>query len=764
MRNILKWVAIAAGALVVIVGALFAYVAATFDPNDYKPTIVKAVQEKTGRKLDLKGDIKLSLFPTLGVKLGQTSLSEHNSDAEFASIAEALAAVKLMPLLSKNVVVDAVELRGLKVRVEKDPSGKFNFDDLTREGKKEKSDDKSTPTPVAVDIGHVTVADGDVTYIDRGTDAQYRISKLNLTTGRIANGVTTPIDLSAAVAVPKQKVTLDLKLKTKLTADTERQVYKLADLAFSTTGDLENLSGLNASAKGNVEARLATSEFVVDGLQVDVSGKQAGGDVKAKLDAPKLTLTKDKVDGGKIALDAATSAPGSRLVLKATVAGVQGAFNSFKAGPLDADIEAQGDGRTTKARLTGTLDGNLEARRFEMANLALKAKVTDPKLPKGSLDASIAGTARADVGKETAALDFNGKLDESNVNGKAGVTRFSPLALTFDLNADQLDVDRLMGKTPGSKQDGGGSKSAKSADEKIDLSGLKNVNATGAVRIAKLTVMNLQSQQVRVDLKVANGRLDVAPVAAQLYQGTLNGTFSAVAAQNPVFTVKQTLSGVALGPLLRDAARIDTLEGKGTISADLQTRGATVDALKKALNGKASVNLADGSIKGMDVGATIRSARANLDQLRGRPVQQSNNMAQKTDFSELKASFTIRNGVAHNEDLSLKSPLLRVGGAGDIDIGNDRLDYVLKATVVATSKGQGGRDASDLSGVTVPVKLTGALDTPQWSIDFGGMATGLARHALEKELLKRVPGSQGDGAPAGVQDTLKDRLKGLFGR
>ena len=166
----------------------------------------------------------------------------------------------------------------------------------------------------------------------------------------------------------------------------------------------------------------------------------------------------------------------------------------------------------------------------------------------------------------------------------------------------------------------------------------------------------------------------------------------------------------------------------------------------------------------MDVGATIRSARANLDQLRGRPVQQSNNMAQKTDFSELKASFTIRNGVAHNEDLSLKSPLLRVGGAGDIDIGNDRLDYVLKATVVATSKGQGGRDASDLSGVTVPVKLTGALDTPQWSIDFGGMATGLARHALEKELLKRVPGSQGDGAPAGVQDTLKDRLKGLFGR
>ena len=51
--------------------------------------------------------------------------------------------------------------------------------------------------------------------------------------------------------------------------------------------------------------------------------------------------------------------------------------------------------------------------------------------------------------KETAALDFSGKLDESNVTGKLGVTDFSPLALTFDLNADQLDVDRLLGKSAG---------------------------------------------------------------------------------------------------------------------------------------------------------------------------------------------------------------------------------------------------------------------------------------------------------------------------
>jgi AsmA protein len=120
----------------------------------------------------------------------------------------------------------------------------------------------------------------------------------------------------------------------------------------------------------------------------------------------------------------------------------------------------------------------------------------------------------------------------------------------------------------------------------------------------------------------------------------------------------------------------------------------------------------------------------------------------------------VKNGVAHNEDLSMKSPLLRVGGAGDIDIGNDRLNYVLKATVVATSKGQGGRDAADLSGLTVPVKLTGSPGAPQWSIDFAGMVTDLAKRQLQEEVLKRATGQSGGN----VKDALKDTLKGILGR
>ena len=317
------------------------------------------------------------------------------------------------------------------------------------------------------------------------------------------------------------------------------------------------------------------------------------------------------------------------------------------------------------------------------------------------------------------------------------------------------------GNTPEAKQARKVEHGAK--EDPIDLSALKGVDASGNIRVGRLTLLNLKSADVRAAVKIGGGRLDVAPISARLYQGTLGGSLSAQAADNAVFTVNQTLSGVAVGPLLRDAAQIDTLEGRGTVSANLTTRGATVAALKKALNGTAQVKLADGSVKGIDIAGTLRSARNKLQQLQGKPVE-SASKTEKTDFTELSASFKVTNGVARNDDLSIKSPLLRVDGAGDIDIGNDTLNYVLRATLVATSKGQGGRDVDELAGVTVPVKLTGALDAPKWSIDFGAMVTDLAKSRLKDEILKRA----GDGAKtkpgASIEDAIKDRLKGILSR
>src|SRR5690606_29426777 len=119
--------------------------------------------------------------------------------------------------------------------------------------------------------------------------------------------------------------------------------------------------------------------------------------------------------------------------------------------------------------------------------------------------------------------------------------------------------------------------------------------------------------------------------------------------------LKQSLAGVQVGPLLKDAAGIDILEGRGNIALDVTTTGNLVSAMKKTLNGKASLALKDGAVKGINLAQSLRNVKSmfgggqNASEQEAKPTE-------KTDFSELTASFDIKNGVAHNKDLSMKSP------------------------------------------------------------------------------------------------------------
>jgi AsmA protein len=241
-------------------------------------------------------------------------------------------------------------------------------------------------------------------------------------------------------------------------------------------------------------------------------------------------------------------------------------------------------------------------------------------------------------------------------------------------------------------------------------------------------------------LHAADGRADLAPHSAKLYQGTLQGALTLNANGNRV-ALKETLANVAVGPLVKDLMGRDALEGHGNVTLDVTAAGATVNAMKKALGGSARVALRDGAVKGFNLTEALRKTKAAFGSKSAQ--QQTSDPAQRTDFSEMTASFVIKNGVARNDDLDVKAPVLRIGGAGDIDIGNSQLNYLAKATVVATSKGQGGADLDHLAGLTVPVKLSGPFDAPKYEIDYRSLASSAAKAKVQEK----------------VQDKLRDLLK-----
>jgi AsmA protein len=363
-------------------------------------------------------------------------------------------------------------------------------------------------------------------------------------------------------------------------------------------------------------------------------------------------------------------------------------------------------------------------------------------MPMKQLKLPLAGRLQADLAKQTADLALTTRFDESNIALRVDVDKFSPLVLGFDVDIDQLNVDKyLPPKKAGAE--------AKAADGKLDFSALDGLNLHGSVKVGSLQVANVKASNVRLQIKAAGGRLEIAPHSARLYDGTLNGSLALDANGNRL-TLKENLAGVNINPLMQDLADKDLIEGRGNVALDVTARGDSVAAMKKALAGTASVALKDGALKGINLAQSFRELKSKFSGKED-AVQQAK-QTDKTDFSELTASFRIANGVAHNDDLAMKSPFLRLAGSGDIDVGNGRLDYLAKASVVATAGGQGAKDLEHLKGLTVPVRASGPFDKLAYKIEFGQLATEAVKARVEEKTQE-------------IKQKATDKLlKGIFGR
>ncbi len=764
--KILKYLLMALTGVAVLIGGVVAYVAATFDPNSYKPQIIQLVKDKKQRTLKLDGDIKLKFWPSIGADLGKLALSEFKSDTEFAAVENARVALKLMPLLSKKVVVDEVEIKGVRATLVKYKDGRMNIDDLLSK------DEKKEKEQVEFDIDHVKIENASLRYRDEAQQASYALSGVNLTTGRIAPNVPGKIDLSMTLQGDKPRLNMGIALKTRLTFDLDEQVYALEGLALEAKGQAADLNNLNARAAGSVTARLKAGEFTTSGLSVAMTGMSGKDNLDLKLDAPKLQVTKDKASGDKVTVAVKITNAQGATTANVVLPGIEGTAQAFKAAGMTLDLEMKQQEQTIKARVTSPVSGNFQTQQISLPQLGVNITATGPNLPGKSISGNLAGSASVNGAKQQVQANLAGKVADSNIKAQVGVNGFTPPGLNFDVDIDQLDLDRFA--PPGAAKPAAGKGGA---DKPIDLSGLRALRATGKLRIGTLKVSNIKASNIRLEIKAGGGQVSVSPLSANLYGGAMTGVVSVNAAPaTPQFAIKQNLSGVSVGPLLKDVADKDMLDGRGTVTVDVRTQGASVGAIKRGLNGTASVNLRDGSIKGIDIAGTIRDARAQLATLRGQQTKPADN-SKKTEFSELSGTFVLQNGVARNNDLSLKSPLLRVGGAGDINIGEDTLNYLVKASVVGTLSGQDGRSVNDLRGVTVPVRATGPLAAPSFALDFETLLTDsvkqkaedLVKSKIEERLFgKKAAAPAAPGAapapPASGRDLAKDALKGIFGR
>jgi len=746
MNKYLKYGLWSVGGVAVLVAGTLTYVALTFDPNTYKPQIIQAVKDSKQRTLKLDGDIKLAFFPSIGVNVGQVSLSEFQSEQEFASIASARVSLALLPLLSKQVVVDEVAVSGVKARLVKFKNGKSNLDDLlSKQAEPAQPAQAAAPSaPVKFDIASVLIDHTELSYRDETSGTQYSVQDLSLKTGRIANGVPSKIDFAAHIQANQPKVDLIAQIRTTLTFDLETNLYQVQGLDLQAKGVLLDIADLVVRANGDASAKLATQEFSVQKFLLTASGMKGKDQFDVKLDAPALSLSKEKITADGVRLNAKMDAAIGNIVAVLSLPKVEGDEEKFKLSALSLDVDLKQPEQSFKVKLTTPVAGNLKTQQFNLPNLVLTVNATGDKLPGKSINSELKGSVQADIGRQSIQANLAGGLLQSQIKAKVAVNNFSAPAIRYDLEIDKFDADPyLPKKTADAKEQSTGKKAE--PEQPFDLSALKALNVEGSLRVGSLKAANVKVAQLRVDVKAKNGQVNIAPLSAKLYQGSIDGKVTVNAATNS-FTINQKLTGVEIAPLMKDAANLELAEGKGNIAIDITTQGNTVSALKKALNGNVSVNLANGAIKGINLNKLVQGVQSLSKSSSAQTLGVDKN--EKTDFSEFKASFKVKNGVAHNDDLAVKSTVLRVTGSGDIDIGRDSLNYDAKAIFAKTEQGK---------TATLPVNVSGPFDALKFKVDYGALLTDVAKQKIDekKEQIK-------EDAKAKLQEELKKGLKGLF--
>jgi AsmA protein len=394
------------------------------------------------------------------------------------------------------------------------------------------------------------------------------------------------------------------------------------------------------------------------------------------------------------------------------------------------DLAVSGSLTAKNIQTSPEYSGHIAVPPFNLRQVAKKLAVTlpdtsdDKVFQKVGFETGVAGSV-SDI--QLTGLSF--VLDDTKGNGNVGVKNFSDPEITLDLGVDRIDVDRYL---PPQGPDAGGEASASKpvtpetvaagAGAEIPVSQLRDLNVTASLTVGDLVVSGATMSDVTAVLTAKDGIMDAAPLTANLYNGGYDGKVRMNATGDiPEINVDSTLKGIDVEPLLEDMTGKAMIRGTGDVTAHLTTSGNTVDAMKQHLNGTLSFSFKNGAVKGFNAGKFLRSLKSLRDKQTWSVSEE-----EETDFAELTGNPTVTNGVVTLDDLSGKSPALRVSGTGTlVDIIRETIDYKAVITVVETSKGQAGKELTELAGLPIPIHVKGPLKDPAIEPDIEGVITSI---------------------------------------
>lgn len=365
---------------------------------------------------------------------------------------------------------------------------------------------------------------------------------------------------------------------------------------------------------------------------------------------------------------------------------------------------------------------------------------------------------------------FVAQLDDTKISGDLSVNNTNTPDINFNFNIDKINLDHYVSnqKNPST---------AKVASPKKNTP-LKLPNAQGDLAIGLMTASGLTLSQTSAHIDSHNNIVRIAPFKATSDTGTFTGATTINMQQaTPHWDIDATVNNMAL--------KSDKFTGNLTAHAKVTANGSDSNSMMQSLNGNANFHVSNGKLNKIDlnywlaVGQSVLTSAVNLKSLATNisDAATGKTNTHQTTFQEMSGTITIKQGIAHNDDLKVVSDTVKATGKGAVDLPKQHIDYA--AQIGTTQSGS----------VQIPIKITGDLKNPTVGIDpigiqkllvqavgmgvtsvlIGGPLVGTAAGAAvgaEEIISHEITGNsnQTNSNTQSVPKQLENTLKGLLGQ
>ncbi len=250
----IKWLFFVLGGLIVLIIVALLVIPMFVDVEKYKPEIEKKISEATGRPFNIRGNLDLSLFPWAGISFSDLHMGNPPGfkEKDFASVKFFEARVKLLPLITKDIQVKRFILEGPRIVLEKDKSGRTNWEGLGKPSAKPQEEKPGDKLPIkSLGVGEFAIKKGALLWIDDTKGERKEIKDINLTLENVS--LDRPIQLALSADVDGQP----LELKGNLGPIGKEPGKGTLPLNFS----LKALKELGVHLKGKIIEPTSRQEF-----------------------------------------------------------------------------------------------------------------------------------------------------------------------------------------------------------------------------------------------------------------------------------------------------------------------------------------------------------------------------------------------------------------------------------------------------------------------------------------------------------------------